>query len=76
MLRKILKDCWTEKNGRDFDPVRILGSIGFLAFILMGFYELVRHCHDFQLLEVSGGIAMILGTLAGGITIKSKSENQ
>jgi hypothetical protein len=76
MMRKIVKDCWTERNGEDFDPVRILGSIGFLAFLAMAAFELVRHCRDFQLLEVSGGIAMILGIFAGGVTIKSNSENK
>jgi len=76
MLRKALKDCWTERNGKDYDPVRILGSIGFIAFIFMAAYELIRHCHDFQLLEVSGGISMILGIFAGGVTIKSNSENK
>lgn len=74
MIRKIIKDCWTEKNGQDYDPVRILGSIGFLSFLGMAGFELVRHCRDFQLLEVSGGISMILGIFAGGVTIKSKSE--
>lgn len=73
-MNKLLKDCFTENNGKDYDPVRILGSVGFLAFLFMAGFELVRHCRDFQLLEVSGGISMILGIFAGGVTLKSKSE--
>lgn len=73
-MKKLLKDCFTENNGKDYDPVRILGTIGFLSFLCMAAFELVRHCRDFQLLEVSGGISMILGIFAGGVTIKSNSE--
>lgn len=74
MLRKIITDCFTERDNQTFDPVRILGTFGYFSFIGMGFYELIHHCRDFQLLELSGGIAMILGIFAGGVVVKSKTE--
>lgn len=75
LLSKILNDVFTEKNQNTYCPVRILGVIGFFAYIFIAYSELIKHCQDFSLSDFSTGIGIILGVFAGGITIKTKTES-
>lgn len=72
---KIFKDIATERDNRNYCVIRILGIVGFIAYLILSFIELIRHCHEFNLIEVASGIALILGVLAGGVSAKQKDEN-
>jgi len=76
LLLRVIADIFTEKNSKTFCPVRTCGIIGFFAYLLLSFTELVRHCHDFNLIEAASGMSVILGILAGGVTIKSRGEDK
>lgn len=75
MVGKIFNDVFTERDSKTYCPVRILGVIGFFAYIFLAYSELIRHCQDFSLSDFSTGIGIILGVFAGGITIKTKTES-
>jgi hypothetical protein len=75
MLAKVLHDILTEKNAETYCPIRILGIIAFFAYLFIAYTELIRHCVDFSLTDMATGISIILGVIAGGITMKSRSEN-
>lgn len=76
MLSKLLNDIFTEKDDLSYCPVRICGVFGFFSYLILAYIELLRHCHDFNLVEVASGMSVILGVLAGSVTIKSRGEDK
>lgn len=74
MMRKILFDCFTERDNKTFDIVRILGCVAFFVYLFMSFMELYSNCKDFQLKDMASGIAILLAVIATGVTLKNISE--
>ena len=73
-MNKLINDCLTEKNNKRYDIVRVIGSFGFFVYLLLAIIELYRSSSDFSLSNLATGMSMLLGVIAAGVTIKSKSE--
>lgn len=74
MIKKILFDCFTERDNQTFDIVRILGCIAFFVYLILAIMEMKINCKDFQLKDMASGIAIILAVVATGVTLKNMSE--
>jgi hypothetical protein len=67
-------DCFTEKDGNFYCPVRIFGAIGFINYLVLSTLELHNHCRDFSLTDMATGISILLGVISAGISLKNKSD--
>ncbi len=73
-MNKLIKDCFTENDGKSYDPIRVWSSISMTVYLSLSVLELIRHAKDFSLTDMATGISILLGVMSAGITIKSKSE--
>jgi hypothetical protein len=73
---KFFRDLFTERNNETYDLVRVLATLGFFMFVFLCVYEMINHCHDFQLFEASGGMAAILAAIGGSVGYKARSEGE
>jgi hypothetical protein len=81
-LKKLVHDCLTENNGQTYCPFRLATAFmittGWPSFLAMSFYS-VWHSKSFDMVSFGTAFAaMLAGTaiLVGGITVKSRYENQ
>lgn len=73
-MRKIFKDCLTEKNGETYDVVRVLGAFSFICLNIMAVVHMYMNCHDLDFTELATGMSLMLGTIAAGVTFKYTKE--
>jgi hypothetical protein len=66
----------TERDNDTFDLLRVLGALAMIWFLMLATVELIRHCSDFQLLEVSGGLAAMFASFGAAIGYKARTEGQ
>jgi hypothetical protein len=71
---KIIKDCLTEKNGESYDIIRILGVISFIVYNVITIKHSLDHCVDFEEINYSIGLSIILGIISAGVTYKYSKE--
>lgn len=74
LIKKILNDVFTEANNKYYCPVRILGTISLLHYLILATIELHNSCKDFSLTDMASGISILIGVISAGITIKSKTD--
>lgn len=74
MLRKMIMDCLTERDGEKFDVVRILGCFAFFSFHILAFIHIIVSPHDLNFLEIATGLSILLGIIAAGTTYKYSKE--
>lgn len=67
MLRKLLIDILTTKNGQSFDNGRVLGTLSVLAFIVFSAITVIQ-THQFAYEQFGLG----MGTLFAGVGINLK----
>lgn len=75
MIKKMLKDCLTEKDNETFDVVRILGCFAFFSFHGLAFSYIVKSCGNLNFIEIATGMSMLLAVIGAGVTYKYTKEN-
>jgi hypothetical protein len=75
MIKKILTDYFTERDGKSFCPVRLMAFIAFFWFLILSTIELKQNCRDFSLVDMASGISILIGIISAGIGIKNKSDS-
>jgi hypothetical protein len=71
-LGKFWRDLMTEdSNNSVYCPVRVFGAGGFGSYLGLSAYHVISH-GVFDYIGFATGAAAIIGTVAGGIGIKSK----
>lgn len=73
-MLKIIKDCLTEKNCENYDVIRILGTIAFFIYNTITIIHSLHHCTDFDPINYSTGLAILLGVISAGVTFKYSKE--
>lgn len=73
-MRKIINDCFTEKDGKTYDIVRIFGAFSLIILNLLATIHLFRNNHDFNFLEIASGMSLMLGTISAGVVYKYSKE--
>lgn len=82
MLKKLVKDCLTEMDGKTYCPFRVggfaLSSTGIPTFIALAVYTAVKSAdHHFDMIGFGtafGAMMTGLALLAGGVAVKAKGE--
>lgn len=74
MIKKMIMDVLTEKDGQTFCPIRVLGCFSLFSLHVLAFVHIVTSCHSFNYLEIAGGLTMILSAIAAGCTFKYSKE--
>ena len=74
-MLKIIKDCLTEKNCENYDVIRILGTIAFFIYNTITIIHSLHHCYDFNPINYSTGLSIIIGTIGASVTYKSTKES-
>jgi hypothetical protein len=75
MFKKMIKDMLTERDGITFCLVRVLGCFSFFSIHALAFIHATRDCHNFNYIEIAGGITMILSAISAGSTYKYTKES-
>lgn len=65
-IRKVFSDLFTEADNNTFDLGRVLGALSIVYFLGLSTVELLQECKNFNLTEVSGGVAVLL--MSNGFT--------
>lgn len=73
-MNKLINDMITEKNGDDIDPVRVCGLLAFVIYNFISIVEVFKSSADFNYVQYSTGMAIILGAISAGITFKYTKE--
>jgi len=76
MLKKLIKDCLTEKDGETYDVVRVLGCFAFFSFHLFALVHVITTPHSLNFIEIATGISMLLGVIGAGVGYKDGKQNQ
>lgn len=80
-IKKLLKDCMTEQDGRTYCPFRIAGagltSTSIPTFIGLSVWSVVKGGQHFSATDFSiafGGMMTGISVLAGTVAFKTRSE--
>lgn len=81
LIRKLFRDCTTERDGKTFCPARVAGFASAIsttaAYVFDSTWTVVHH-GGFDAQQFGIGAAAIIGAvgaLAGGIAVKAKTES-
>jgi len=78
-LRRLIKDCLTENDGKSYCPFRVSGCfivlLGVPAFILLEVWSVVQQGHTFDMTAFGAAFGEMMtgiGILSGAATLKGK----
>ncbi len=74
LLKRVVKDSVTEKDGTSFDPIKILGSFGILVFLGLSIYTVILNPASFNYMNWGIGFGSVLGAIAGSVKLKESTE--
>ena len=75
IFRKVCHDIFSEKNCKHYDITRILGFFGFIVYNIITLIHSFHHCYDFDPINYSMGLSIILATISAGVTYKYMKED-
>ena len=83
-IKKLIKDCTTEKDGKTFCPFRVggffLSASSFPTFIGLAVFAVVKDpSHHFEMVAFGTSFCAMmsgLAMLAGGVAFKGRGEQQ
>ncbi len=82
LIKRVIKDCLTGKNGNDYDPARVIGYgvvvMGSIVFIFLAIYDtLMNKKFDYNGYAAGiSGIGLSLAAAAAGVWMKKDTENE
>ena len=74
VIRRIVKDCHTIKNGKDYCWVKIWSSIGLVFFMYVCQLKIHAGAREFNTQDCFLGICAIIGAGAGASKLKQSTE--
>lgn len=80
-LKKLLKDCMTEVDGKSYCPFRVGGfaltSTSLPTFLALTVFDVVRHGQHFDMVSFGSAFGLMMSgiaALAGGVAFKARGE--
>lgn len=74
ILKKVLHDCFTEKDNNTYCPIRIFSAIALIYYLVLATIELEFHARVFSLTDMATGISVLMGVISAGVSLKNKSD--
>jgi uncharacterized membrane protein len=66
---KLLNDILTETDGKSYELIALLGTVAFIAVILLQAY-VTYNTNTFELLNFTTGISTLLVSIGGALKLK------
>ena len=76
LIRKMLIDSLTERNGTSFCSVRITSMIGFIHYLVMSTIAIFNHSATVNLVDMATGLSIVVGVVSAGIGLKNGTEKK
>lgn len=74
MIAKVLRDCFTGKDGATYDVVRVCGALCVLVFLLLTVYSVVVLGQCFDADKFGIGVGALFAALGWSLGRKAHTE--
>jgi hypothetical protein len=73
IFKKLIFDCFTGKDNKTFDVLRILLFMSCVVFCFLSIFDTFKG-HSFNPMEFGTGLGLVLAGGGGGLGLKSRTE--
>lgn len=73
IIKQIVHDCLTGKDGQTFDPARIYGAMAVNVFLGNSVYA-IYHGQAWNPVDFGTGFGLLLAAFGAAVAMKSKTE--
>lgn len=74
LLKRVVNDIVTEKDGQSFDIIKVVGVIGLLIYFGLSIYTVILNPSTFNYMNWGTGFGLILGAIGGAVKVKETTE--
>jgi hypothetical protein len=74
MFKKIFKDCFTGKDNKTYDFIRVIGFIVIIFYLFLAFCDIFITRNQLDFISFAMGFGTIITTLATSLWVKKSTE--